>query len=65
MSDEKWNAKLDQAGGKLKEGLGKVSGDKSLETEGKVDQVAGKVKEVVEDAKDSLKGLKKGLDDNK
>lgn len=55
MSDEKWNAKLDQAGGKLKEGLGKVSGDKSLETEGKVDQVAGKVKEVAADAKDSLK----------
>ncbi|XHV72684.1 CsbD family protein [Streptococcus dysgalactiae subsp. equisimilis] len=56
---------MDQAGGKLKEGLGKVSGDKSLETEGKVDQVAGKVKEVAADAKDSLKGLKKGLDDNK
>ncbi|HEP1954874.1 TPA: CsbD family protein [Streptococcus pyogenes] len=58
MSDEKYNAKLDQAGGKLKEGFGKISGDKSLETEGKVD----KVKEVIADAKDTVKGLAKGLD---
>ncbi|ABF34151.1 hypothetical protein MGAS10270_Spy1086 [Streptococcus pyogenes MGAS10270] len=49
MSDEKYNAKLDQAGGKLKEGFGKISGDKSLETEGKVDKVTGKVKEVIAD----------------
>ncbi|HHS8183362.1 CsbD family protein [Streptococcus pyogenes] len=59
MSDEKYNAKLDQAGGKLKEGFGKISGDKSLETEGKV---TGKVKEVIADAKDTVKGLAKGLD---
>ncbi|MGG6831392.1 UNVERIFIED_CONTAM: CsbD family protein [Streptococcus canis] len=65
MSDKKWNAKLDQAGGKVKEGLGKVAGDKSLETQGKVDQVAGKVKEVAADAKDTLKGLVKGLDEKK
>ncbi|HFI0197363.1 TPA: CsbD family protein, partial [Streptococcus pyogenes] len=50
MSDEKYNAKLDQAGGKLKEGFGKISGDKSLETEGKVDKVTGKVKGVIADA---------------
>ncbi|HFD7976961.1 TPA: CsbD family protein [Streptococcus pyogenes] len=62
MSDEKYNAKLDQAGGKLKEGFGKISGDKSLETEGKVDKVTGKVKEVIADAKDTVKGLAKDLD---
>ncbi|KGR73060.1 CsbD family protein [Streptococcus phocae subsp. salmonis] len=65
MSEEKVNSKLEQAGGTLKEGVGKVTGDKSLETEGKVDKVVGKVKEVAADAKDSLKGLAKGLDKDK
>ncbi|MCD3410461.1 CsbD family protein, partial [Streptococcus equi subsp. zooepidemicus] len=32
MSEEKVNAKIEQAGGKIKEGFGKVTGDKSLET---------------------------------
>ncbi|MGT2743916.1 CsbD family protein [Streptococcus phocae subsp. phocae] len=65
MSEEKVNSKLEQAGGTLKESVGKVTGDKSLETEGKVDKVVGKVKEVAADAKDSLKGLAKGLDKDK
>lgn len=42
MSEEKFNAKIDQVGGKVKETLGKVSDDKELETEGKVEKVAGK-----------------------
>ncbi|WKF67334.1 CsbD family protein [Streptococcus equi] len=65
MSEEKVNAKLEQAGGKIKEGFGKVTGDKSLETEGKVDQAANKIKEVAADAKDAVKGFVKGLKQDK
>ncbi|WP_159544014.1 CsbD family protein [Streptococcus halichoeri] len=65
MSEEKWNAKVDQAGGKIKEGLGKVTGDKSLESEGKVEKVSGKFDEFVANAKDTLEGLSKGLKKDK
>lgn len=61
MSEEKWNAKIEQASGAVKENLGKVTDDKSLETEGKVEKTGGKFDEVAADAKDSLKGLTKGL----
>lgn len=65
MSEEKVNAKLEQAGGKIKEAFGKVTGDKSLETEGKVDQAASKIKEIAVDAKDAVKGFVKGLKQDK
>jgi len=37
--------KIDQAKGALKEGLGKVSGDKKIEKEGAAEKVTSKVKE--------------------
>jgi uncharacterized protein YjbJ (UPF0337 family) len=43
--------KWDQAKGKIKEDVGKITGDKSTEWSGKGDQVKGKVKEVVGDIK--------------
>lgn len=61
MSDEKLDAKLGQISGKVKETLGKVSGDKSLETEGKVEKTSGKLEEFAADAKDSIKGFSEGL----
>jgi len=51
MSIEK---KLDQAKGAVKEGVGKVTGDKKMEIEGAVEKVAAKVKEVGESVKDSV-----------
>jgi uncharacterized protein YjbJ (UPF0337 family) len=48
---------IDDAKGQLKEGAGKLTGDKSLESEGKADQVAGKVKDAAEDAKDAVEGV--------
>jgi len=52
----------DKAKGAIKEGAGKVSGDKKLEAEGKVDKakgdlhnVAGDVKDAARNAADSLK----------
>ena len=53
--------KIDQAKGAVKEGLGKVSGDKKTEKEGAVEKVAAKVKEVGESVKDSVEGAVEGL----
>lgn len=58
MSIEK---KLDQAKGAVKEGVGKVTGDKKMEIEGAVEKAAAKVKEVGESVKDSVEGAAEGL----
>jgi uncharacterized protein YjbJ (UPF0337 family) len=42
-------------GGKIKEGVGKMTGDEKLKAEGKADQVAGKVQNAVGGVKDSLR----------
>ena len=42
-------------GGKIKEAVGKVTGDEKLKTEGRADQVAGKVQNAVGGIKDSLR----------
>ncbi|MEI9978289.1 MAG: CsbD family protein [Edaphobacter sp.] len=47
----------ENAGGKIKEVAGRVTGDRKLENEGKVDQVKGAVHSVVGDAKDSVKDM--------
>ena len=44
-----------QAKGKLKETVGKVSGDDRLRAEGKADQVKGNVKQAGEKLKDAFK----------
>jgi uncharacterized protein YjbJ (UPF0337 family) len=44
-----------QAKGKLKETVGKVSGNNKLRTEGKADQVKGNVKQAGEKLKDAFK----------
>ena len=49
--------KFDEIKGSVKEGLGKLTGDKSLEGEGLAEQVVSKVKEVAEDAKDAVEGV--------
>jgi uncharacterized protein YjbJ (UPF0337 family) len=41
--------------GKLKEGLGKMTGDAKLEGEGKADQLGGKVQNAVGGIKDSIR----------
>ncbi|HFI0399228.1 TPA: CsbD family protein [Streptococcus suis] len=61
MSEDKLNAKLDQLTGSVKEGLGKLTGDKGLEVEGLVEKGLGKAKELVEDAKDGIEGAVQGI----
>ena len=53
--------KLNQAKGSVKEGLGKLTGDKKTEKEGAAEKVVSKVKEVAEDAKDAVKGTIEGV----
>ena len=62
MDREHAKGVADKAKGAVKEGAGKVSGDKELENEGKIDKAkgaahkaAGDVKDAARDAADSLK----------
>ena len=47
--------KIDEAGGKAKEAVGKVTGDKSTENEGKIDQSKVNLKDAREKLKDAFK----------
>ena len=53
--------KFNQAAGAIKEGVGKLVGDKKLESEGATEKVVSKVKEVAEDAKDAVEGVVQGV----
>ena len=53
--------KLNQTAGSVKEGVGKLIGDKELENEGAAEKVVSKVKEVAEDAKDAVEGVVQGV----
>lgn len=53
--------KLDQVKGAVKENVGKLTGDKKLETEGAVEKTTAKVKDVAEDVKDAVEGALDGL----
>lgn len=44
-----------EAGGNIKEGVGKMTGNEKLQAEGKMDQVAGAVQKKVGDVKSDLK----------
>jgi uncharacterized protein YjbJ (UPF0337 family) len=43
----------DEAEGKAEEAAGKLTGDRTREAEGKLDQAKGKAKDLLEDAKDA------------
>jgi uncharacterized protein YjbJ (UPF0337 family) len=42
-------------GGKLKEGVGDVTGDSKMQTEGKADQAEGKIQNTIGGIKDTIK----------
>ncbi len=44
-----------QVKGSIKDAIGKVTGDKKLQAEGKADKVAGKVQNAVGGAKDAVR----------
>ncbi|HFI0077303.1 TPA: CsbD family protein [Streptococcus suis] len=65
MSVEKFDAKKDELVGTAKKVTGKVTGDKELETEGKVEELAGKTGSILADAKDAVKGALNGINNSK
>jgi uncharacterized protein YjbJ (UPF0337 family) len=56
MDKDRIRGSAEQTKGKVKEGVGKVTGDSKLEGEGKADQVKGKVQNAVGGLKDTLRG---------
>ncbi len=52
---------IDDAKGQLKEGAGKLTGNKDLEAEGKSDQLTGKLKSLANDVKDAAEDVKDKL----
>ena len=54
-AEDKASNKIDDIGGKTKKGLGKVTGDKDTENEGKVDQAKASLKDAGEKIKDAFK----------
>ena len=55
MDKDRIKGSAEQAKGKIKEEVGKVTGDSKLEGEGKADQVKGKVQNTIGGIKDKLK----------
>ena len=56
MDKDRINGSAEQAKGAVKEAVGKVFGDKKLETEGKTDKAVGKVQNEVGGLKDAVRG---------
>ncbi|MCI4674097.1 CsbD family protein [Candidatus Mycolicibacterium alkanivorans] len=54
-TEDKAKNKLDELGGKVKEAVGKVTGDQSTENEGKRDQTKSNLKDAGEKIKDAFK----------
>jgi uncharacterized protein YjbJ (UPF0337 family) len=54
MNNDRVEGAMKTTGGKIKEAVGKLVGDTSLETEGKVDQVEGKVQNTIGGIKEKL-----------
>ena len=51
----------DKAKGVVKEAVGKATGDKRIEAEGKTDQAKGKVKNATDNVSETAKGVKDSL----
>lgn len=54
----------DKVKGSIKEGLGKVTGDRRTEAEGKTDRAKGEVKDTTQNVKDSVRGVGDSLKDD-
>jgi uncharacterized protein YjbJ (UPF0337 family) len=52
---DKVKNKIEDAGGKAKEAVGRVSGDRSTENEGRKDQAKANLKDAGENIKDAFK----------
>ena len=57
-AEDKAKNKIDEIGGKVKEAIGKVTGDESTENEGKRDQMKSNLKDAGEKIKDAGEKVK-------
>ena len=55
MNKDRIEGSAEQAKGKIKESVGKLTGDAKLQGEGKADQIAGKTKNAIGGIKDAAK----------
>ena len=55
MDKNRVEGSMEQAKGAIKEGAGKLLGDKKMEAEGKADKVAGKTESTVGGVKDTVR----------
>lgn len=55
MDKEHAKGAADKASGAIKEGVGKMTGDPSLEAKGKLDKAKGEVRQGIGDLKDAAK----------
>lgn len=55
----------DKVKGSIKEGVGKLTGDRRTEAEGKTDQAKGEVKDAAHDAKEAAKGVRDSLTEDR
>src|SRR3954469_13644240 len=55
--DDKVDNKAEEVGGKVKEGVGRATGDEELEAQGKGDQVKSNLKQAGEKLKDAFKEI--------
>ena len=55
MDKEHVKGAVDKVKGAIKEAAGKLTGDKKLEAEGKLDKMRGEARDVVGDVKDAVK----------
>ena len=56
MDKDRVKGSAQQAKGKVKEVVGKVTGDAKLEGEGKADKAGGKIRNAIDGIKDTLRG---------
>jgi len=59
MDKDRIEGMAQQGKGAMKEAAGKITGDKKLEVEGKMDKVEGKIRNTVGGIKDSLRDADK------
>lgn len=55
MNKDRIEGAAREAKGRVKQGVGKVTGDQKLKTEGEIDETTGKVQNAIGGLKDSLK----------
>jgi uncharacterized protein YjbJ (UPF0337 family) len=61
MDREHVKGTADKAKGAVKEGAGKISGDKELQNEGKIDKAKGSAHKAAGDVKDAARDAAKSL----